>query len=142
MRVMYICLVELYKLTPLVMADLGRLLLWTRVHCSSILKFWSHFNSENTLVFKPFIYKATEKNTQIHRQNVHIACFKLLTIQDFHFSLTNEVQQNRFLLVNKTKNNRPVFRRRILKSTYNSLNFIKLFLIILNGTCIYYDVFY
>lgn len=61
MRVMYICLVELYKLTPLVMADLGRLLLWTRVHCSSILRFWSHFNSENTLVFKPFIYKATEK---------------------------------------------------------------------------------
>lgn len=92
-------------------------------------------------MFKPFIYKATEENTQIHRQNVHIECFKLLTIQDFHFPLTNEVQQNRFLLVNKTKNNRPVFRRRILKSTYNSLNFIKLFLIILNGTCIYYDVF-
>lgn len=77
-----------------------------------------------------YIKQQKKKPTQMHGQNEHIACFKLLTIQDFHFSLTNEVQQNRFLLVNKTKNNRPVFRRRILKCTYNLLNFIKLFLTI------------
>lgn len=78
----------------------------------------------------------------MHGQNEHIACFKLLTIHGFHFSLKNEVQQNRFLLVNKTKNNRQVFRRQILKCTYNLLNFIKLFLIIFKGTCIYDDVFH